>query len=160
APSAQSVRREPIDPYIARPAVAGDDHVAEIFELRILRMRQVTRLRRDDLRLRAVRVVEKLIRLMRADVGQDAAVARLIEEPCRAIRRVHSMRRQVHRLNDASDRALSNQLARIDSRTYLEPFRVHDRELAFRFLDGAPDVRELLRSEEHTSELQSRENLV
>src|SRR5690606_20980137 len=41
-------------------------------------------------------------------------------------------------------RALSNQLARIDSRTYLEPFRVHDRELAFRFLDGAPDVRELL----------------
>ncbi len=47
-------------------------------------MREIAGLRSDDARLGAVGVVQELIGLMRADVGENAAETRLIPEPFRA----------------------------------------------------------------------------
>ena len=75
---------------------------------------------------------------------EDAAVARLVEEPGGAARRVHAMRREVHGLHDAADGALLDELAGVHRGAHFEALGIHDGELAPRFLHGLAHVGELL----------------
>jgi hypothetical protein len=61
APGVEPVRREPVDAHVTCAAVAGHDHVAEVFELRVVRVIDVAGLRGDHVRRRAVGVVEELL---------------------------------------------------------------------------------------------------
>ena len=64
-------------------AIAAEHDVAEVFEPGILRMMGVAGLRGDDLRTGRPGEVEELIGLMRGEIAEDSAVARLVEEPGR-----------------------------------------------------------------------------
>ena len=99
APGRQAVGREPVDADVAGAAVAAQHDVAEVLERRVLRVMDVADLRRDDLGLRRAGEVEELIGLVRADVAEDAAVTRLVEEPRRPRRRRHAVRPQADRLD-------------------------------------------------------------
>ena len=83
APGAEAVRREPVEPDIAEAAIAAQHHVAEVLEVRMLRMTHVGDLRLGDLGLGRAGVVEELIDLVRADVAEDAAVLHRVPEPVR-----------------------------------------------------------------------------
>src|SRR6266850_2366429 len=86
---------------------------------------------------------QKLIRLVRADVTDDAAVTLAVEEPLRTRLRVHAMRAQPHCLDDLTDGACFDQLSGLDRRSILEPLAVHDRVDATSFSLNATHFSEL-----------------
>src|SRR4051794_34792368 len=73
APRRQAVGSEPVQPDVARAAVAAEHHVAEVLELGPVLVRHVAGLRRDDVGLRRARVEEELIDLVRPDVDENPA---------------------------------------------------------------------------------------
>ena len=143
APGRQPVGREPVDTDVAGAAVPGQHHVTEVLELRTVLVRDVADLRGDDLGARRSGVEEELIDLMRPDVGQDPAVARRVPEPLRPGGRGDAMRCEIHRLDDASDRAGLHELAGLDRGAHLVPLAVEDRVDPFGLGLDPPHLREL-----------------
>jgi len=81
APGTQAGGGEPIHADVAETAIAVQHHVAEILKLRPVLIIHVGHLRRCHIRHGRTGVIHELVRLMRPDVAQDAAVARRIPEP-------------------------------------------------------------------------------
>ena len=129
APCRQAVGGEPVQPDVTGAAVAAEHHVAEVLELGLVLVRHVAGLRRDDVGLRRARVEEELIDLVRADVDEDPAVARLVPEPLGARTAgdiADAVRREVDGLDDAANRARLHEVAGPDGGAHFVALAVQD----------------------------------
>ena len=79
----------------------------------------VAHLRRDDLGTRRSSEIQELIGLVRGDIAEDAAIARLFEKPGRTCGRSHAVRPEPDRLHDVADGARLDQFGRPDRRLIL-----------------------------------------
>ena len=84
APCRQAVLREPVDADVAGGALRAQQHVAEILELRPVRMVEIGDVARRHFGLFAAGEEQELLDLVRADVAEDAAGALAAPEPVRA----------------------------------------------------------------------------
>ncbi len=128
APHAQALRREPVDADVAGAAVAAQQHFAEVFELRRVRVGVVGDVRGHDLGARRAGEVQELVALVRGDVAQDAAVALALEEPVRPRVVAQRVRAEAHGLHDAADRAFGDEATRLFGGAVLEALGEADRE--------------------------------
>src|SRR5215207_5613016 len=94
APRAQPAGGKPVDTEVAGSTVAAYQRVPEVVELGLLRVGEITDLRRHDLALGGPGEVKEVVGLVRADVDQNSAVAFALIEPRRAMVRPQAMRAQ------------------------------------------------------------------
>src|SRR5262249_25004894 len=87
---------------------------------------------------------EELIRLMRTNVANDAAVPVMFKEPGRPFLRSHSMRPKPDGLYDLSNRSGFNELTGFDCGAVFEALAIHYRVAAPRFGLNPADISELL----------------
>ena len=134
APGSEAVGCEPVNTHVTDAAIAAKHHVTEVLEFRMLRMVDIADLRGDGLGRSGARVEEKLIDLVRTDVGENAAVLCGFPEPVwpRRGTAVVSMplldlvRCDVQRLHDSSDGSGLNEFTGLDRGADFEALAVHD----------------------------------
>ena len=80
-PNAKSVRRKPVHADVAHSSIAPHNDISEIFQFGVLRVVKIGDLGRDDLSGCRTGEVQELVKIVRADVRQDAAVPGFLEEP-------------------------------------------------------------------------------
>src|SRR5258706_2679832 len=144
APHAQPSRGEPVDTHIARSAIAAHDKVAKVIESGMLRVVNVSCLRGDHFGPGRTGEEQELVRLMRADIAEDAAILITIVEPGWTHRRILAMRPQTDGLNNLSNGAGLDELAGFDSRATVKAFAVGDRENATSLCLHPPHLCDLL----------------
>ena len=84
SPTGEPIGREPIDPQITHRTVrARERHIAIIVDAGIILVEAVGRARHIDARVLHARVKQELLNLVAADVDQNAAGFRTVEEPIR-----------------------------------------------------------------------------
>ena len=133
APRPQAVRREPVHAEVERRAVCTvDGAVAEVIQLRILRMRVVGNAAAGDCAVLLARIEQILLDLVAADIAEDAAVLLLFKEPLRPPCRAQPMRPEALHMDDLADGALLNQVARQHRAFHMQPFAVIDHVLLAR----------------------------
>jgi hypothetical protein len=103
---------------------------------------EIAGLRGDDLRRLAAGVEQELVGLVAADVGQDAAIARLVPEPVRPAG-ADPVRGEVDVWITLPIAPVWTSSPGLDRRGHLEALGIHDRELAAGFLDRAAHIGEL-----------------
>src|SRR5215469_7298511 len=134
APRPQPIGREPIQTNVAKTTISAQNHVAEILKTRIIRVPDIGDLRLHNLCLCRSSVEKELIDLVRANVAEDSAVLVRVPEPVGPARAAAGdpavledlVRRDVDGLDNFADRALMDEVSRIDGGSYLKPFAVHD----------------------------------
>ena len=125
APRAQAVGREPVHAQVAaRAAVADERGFAEILELGFVGIGVVGDRGGEDGGVGRARVEKKLLDLVAADVAEDAAVARPLEEPRGTTGLAEPVRRKTHHLKHAADRAAVNEVAGDDGALHVKPLAI------------------------------------
>ena len=81
APGRQAVRREPVNADIAARVFRAQPHFAEVLQARRLGIAAVGDARGDNLGVVGACKKQKLLALVRADVGEDAAIFVALEKP-------------------------------------------------------------------------------
>src|ERR1700704_2228582 len=92
SPGSKAVRRKPVDTDVTGPVIPSQHCVAKIFQARVLRVVQVTDLRRNNFSFCGIGEIKKLVELVRANIAEHAAISLALKKPRRALRRILAMR--------------------------------------------------------------------
>ncbi|MPM93805.1 hypothetical protein SDC9_140947 [bioreactor metagenome] len=123
APRSKPVRREPINFEDEGRAIVSDQRgIAVILQFRRSRIVVVSDLTVQHVGIGISRIVEELLDLMAADVGQNTAVLFFLEEPIRTFLFIQAMRSKTRHLDDAADPSLFDQLAGKHSAFHMQSF--------------------------------------
>src|ERR1700753_1143199 len=98
----------------------------------MLRMLEVPDLRRHDSRVARIREIQKLFKLMTADIDQNSAVLRLLQKPRGAFAQIRAVRSKSQRLHYFPNRPRFAEFARVLGRRALQPFAIKDGVELFR----------------------------
>jgi hypothetical protein len=120
APGRQAIGREPVNADVAARGFRAQQHLAEILQSRRLRIGAIGDRRRHHLGVVGSGEKQKLLALMRCDVGEDAAIFIALEKPLRPRRLVQAVRPEPGRMDDTADGAGLDQLAGLHSSAGLE----------------------------------------
>jgi hypothetical protein len=100
APIRQGIGRKPVHANIAACGVRAQIQLPQILQPGVIRIATIGNKRVGDLGVSRPRVMQKLIDLVRRNVGQNTTVAITLKEPRRPRRAVKSVRPKSNRLNN------------------------------------------------------------
>src|SRR5262249_41875397 len=152
-PGAEAVGCEPIEADVPESLVPTQHHIAEVLEVRSVRVVDIGDLGGYDFSRSGAGVVQELVNLVGSDVAEDAGKLLVVPEPVGARRSaagvpsgdplLYLVGCNVDGLDDLADRSLLDQFAGVHSGGNFEALRVHDGVDPAGLGDGSPNQRQI-----------------